>query len=55
MRRISASKTEKLAALRRCRYFSNSDDEILISLASAMQLKRYSADEMIFLEDDLSE
>lgn len=55
MRRIPSSETEKLAALRRCRYFSNSDDEILISLVSATQLKRYSAAEMIFLEDDLSE
>ena len=55
MQRISASKTEKITALRRCRYFSNIGDEILMPLASATQLHSFSADEMIFLEDDLSE
>ncbi len=50
MQRIQASVTEKLEAIRGCRYFADLSDDILTQFADNTHLFRYASGEFVFME-----
>ena len=52
MHRISSTLSQKLNALRGCRYFGSASEEILTELTPGMSLRRYAAGETVFCEGD---
>ncbi len=50
MQRIPSSFSQKLNALRNCRYFGSASSEVLSELTPGMSLRRYTAGETVFTE-----